>query len=112
MTTNETRQPTVTAISPTIGPEIAPPSGVPQLANPTALAASRCGNQLLTILFIVVDSGPSPMPKITRMTNSEAKPAATAVRPQNSDHTAIASAKTSRPPTRSAAQPPTKLNSA
>src|ERR1700731_1420977 len=98
MATNETRQPKATASNPTIGPAIAPPNGVPQLAYPTALAASRCGNQLLTTLFMVEDSGPSPTPKKTRITNSDTNPVAAAVSAQNADQTPIARVKTRLPP--------------
>jgi hypothetical protein len=110
--TNAACQPKATASRPTIGPAIAPPSGVPQLAMPTALAASRCGNQLFLTLLIVEESGPSPTPKKTRMTNSETNPVAAAVKAQNVDQTAIASVNTRLPPSRSAAQPPMKLKMA
>ena len=95
---------------PTTGPAIAPPSGVPQLAYPTALAASRCGNQVLTTLFIVEDSGPSPTPKHTRITSRDANPPAAAVRAQKVDQTPMASVNTRLPPSLSDAQPPMKLN--
>ena len=101
-----------TASNPTIGPAIAPPNGVPQLANPTALAASRCGNQLLTTLLMVEDSGPSPTPKKTRITSKETNPVAAAVSAQNADHTPMARVKTRLPPSLSEAQPPIKLKMA
>ena len=112
MPTNATFQPNATAIRPTNGPAMAPPSGVPQLAKPTALAASRCGNQLLTTLFIVDESGPSPTPKNTRITSSDRKPVAAAVSAQNVDQTAMARVNTRLPPSLSEAQPPMKLNAA
>src|SRR5271157_4288299 len=95
-------------MKPTIGPETAPPIGLPALVMPTIVPASSRGNQLLMVLFVVLPIGPSPKPNSTRSTSREKKPVASAVAPQNSDHHAIATANTSRGPNRSAAQPPTK----
>ncbi len=52
------------------------------------------------------------MPKITRMTSSEVKLNAAAVRPQKIDQTTEAMAKTFLPPMRSEKYPPTKQNAA
>src|SRR6202012_1621614 len=98
-----------TVIRPTTGPATAPPNGSPQLAKPNAVADSLCGNQLLTILLMVVASGPSAMPKNVRSVSSEPNPVASPVAPHSSDQTSIAPEKTFLPPHLSAAQPPMKL---
>ena len=109
---NETRQPKLIATAPTIGPASAPPSGVPELATPAALACSRRGNHSLTILLAAEPNGPSPMPKMVRTTSSAGMVVANAVSPQKMDHTLIDSVNTFLPPIRSAAKPPTNENSA
>src|SRR3954470_10711335 len=110
--TKAQRQPNCTAMKPTTGPASAPPSGVPELITPIALATSLRGNQLLTILLLDELNGPSPMPKSTRKTMSEPMPVASAVAPQNTDHTPIAVPNTRFAPTLSDSTPPTKLNNA
>ena len=60
------------------------------------------------VLLVVLPIGPSPNPNRTRRISSDTNPVAAAVRPQNTDHQAIATPNTSRGPQRSEAQPPTK----
>src|SRR3954467_1596811 len=110
MTRRDTRQPAPTARNPPTGPASAAPIGWPALAIPTALACSWRGNQLLTILFAVELNGPSPVPKMTRMTSRLTIPVAAAVRPQNIDQTVIARVNTFFGPILSDAQPPMKQN--
>ena len=101
MMTNDSRHPYESAMKPTIGPASAPPSGVPALAQPTAVACWRRGNQLLTSLFAAEAYGPSPIPKITRTMSKDKKLNTAAVRPQNTDHTTEAIENTFFAPMRS-----------
>ena len=80
--------------------------------TPIALATSRRGNQLFTILLFDELNGPSPMPNNTRSTISETRPLASAVAPQKIDQMPIAPPNTFFAPNLSEATPPIKLNSA
>ncbi|MNV49282.1 hypothetical protein D3C71_1412310 [compost metagenome] len=77
---------------------MAPPRAVPELASAEARPCSLRGNQLLTVLLMVVLNGPSAMPNSTRRSNRLMKLKAKAVAPQNSDHSSMATIMTRRGP--------------
>ncbi len=74
-----------------MGPEMAPPRGVPDIDRPRVRPRLWGAYQLLTILLVETLKGPSAMPNSTRITISAAKPEASTVRPLNADQSTIAS---------------------
>jgi hypothetical protein len=77
-----------------------------------ALDRSLAGNQLFTVLLVVDDIGPSPIPKHNRMMNNDTKLNAAPVNPQKTDHMIINIPKIFFGPCISDKHPPTKLKSA
>ncbi|MNS76783.1 hypothetical protein D3C72_1103390 [compost metagenome] len=102
ITTKATRQPSHRAKKPTIGPAKAPPSGPPAWLMPMARARSLIGNQLLTALLAVVDTGPSPTPNRARTISSDQKLKASAVEPHSNDQKLMDQVSTRLGPKRSA----------